>query len=114
MVPWWGGKGYLAWCEARERFQLSAIDIELIFLGNIYVGHEWGSKSCFERVCKLIMRNAKTKFLMVKRVVYGWLGSIYKLKICKKKKKMGGKGMVEASGYVLNMAEWPKVLTYKN
>ena len=114
MVPWWGGNGYLAWCEARERFQLSAIDIELIFLGNIYVGHEWGSKSCFERVCKLIMRNAKTKFLTVKRVVYGWLGSIYKLKICKKKKKMGGKGMVEASGYVLNMAEWPKVLTYKN
>ena len=87
MVPWWGGKGYLAWCEARESFQFSAIDIELIFLENIYVGHEWGSKSCFERVCKLIMRNAKTKFLMVKRVVYGWLGSIYKLKICKKKKK---------------------------
>ena len=40
-------KGYLAWCEGRERFQLSAVDIELRFLENIYVGHEWGSIGCF-------------------------------------------------------------------
>ena len=39
-------KGYLAWCEGRERFQLSVVDI-LRFLENIYVGHEWGSKGCF-------------------------------------------------------------------
>ena len=41
-------KGYLAWCERRKRFQLSAANIELKFLGNIYVGHEWGSIGCFE------------------------------------------------------------------
>jgi len=40
----------LAWYEGRERFQLSAAYIELRFLGNIYVGHEWGSKGCFELV----------------------------------------------------------------
>ena len=32
--------GYLAWCEGRERFQLSATDIEPRFLWNMYVGYE--------------------------------------------------------------------------
>ena len=56
-------------------------------------------------VCRLIMGNDKTKTkslmgvsqqkkksLMGKKIVYGWLGSIYELKICKKK----GKGMSRA------------------
>ena len=34
----------------------------------------------------------KKKSLMGKKIVYGWLGSIYELKICKKK----GKGMSRA------------------
>ena len=40
MGLWWKGKGYLAWCEGREKLQLSAANIKLRFLGNIYV---WGT-----------------------------------------------------------------------
>ena len=69
MVLWWKGKGYLTCCEGRERFQLSATNIELRFLGNIYM---WGTNGIVgtilsEWACRLIMGNAKTKALMGKK-----------------------------------------------
>ena len=56
------------------------------------MGYEWDSKGCFwVSECVSLKwdgrNNAKTKSLMGKRVVYGWLRSIYELRICTQKKQ---------------------------
>ena len=38
----------IGWNEWGERFQLNAANVELKFLGNIYVGHEQDSIGYFE------------------------------------------------------------------
>ena len=50
MVPWWEERGYLAWYEGRERFQLSVAVVEPRFLWNIYVEYVWCSKGYFKWV----------------------------------------------------------------
>ena len=63
----------MEWCEGRERFQLSVANIELRFLGNIYIYiYIWGTNGMVgivlsEWVCRLIMGNVKTKSLMGKK-----------------------------------------------
>ena len=67
----------MEWCEGRERFQLSVANIELRFLGNIYIYiyiyiYIWGTNGrvgivLSEWVSRIIMGNVKTKSLMAKK-----------------------------------------------
>ena len=70
MVPWGEERGHSAWCEGRERFQLSAANVELGFLDIYIYIYIWGMNGVVwailsEWVCKLVVACVRDIFYVI-------------------------------------------------